>query len=276
MAQYILRSTTKAPDPRPQKADIMHAWTDRHILMKHAERLVVNPAILSKYQDLDGLLYKWFMKTCRYRNERLGKTTAMCFDMVDNKQFEIGLDSGIDVNLYIARRKASKKKPLWCKKLNGSFQSNREIWFSESKLFTKDNVHGYWDDTMANDGKDKADYKYLKLNPGDCRSNFAYPVVDFDDTDAGTHEQSVSKVYKDFTAKEKANYISKLEFEQEEPGAEEDVHMKFRKHQVPLDALDYTAVPIDDILNDKKVVDVDKILKEENDIIIKPLVQEKK
>jgi len=263
MAQLVIHTVTMAPDPRPQQNDTHHAWNDRHIWRVHAEQFV-KPTYMNDYQDMGGLLYKWFCKTCKYRFERRGKNTLIQIDQT-NGDSELDVSGTMDIRLYLQRRKKFKRKPLWCLGSHGAWQSNREIWFSESKLWDKATIESFWDNELANDGKDKNDYRYLAIGNKAERFAFAAPTKDFDDSVITSYEENIEKAFGDCTTEEKAAYINALDFGASQPENEDVITTKYRKREVPIDSLGL-KVSIDDLIDPTKTVDSLSVLQDEDDI----------
>lgn len=264
MAQLVIQTVTGAIDPAPQEGDTHHAWNDRHIWRTHAQH-IVKPTNMNNFQDLGGLLYKWFCKTCRYRFERRGRNTVICIDM-QNADAEIDVSATMHIKLYLDRRKAKKRKPLWCLKSNGIFQSKREIWFSPATSFDKATIESFWDVELANDGKDKNDYKYLDIGSASNTYAFAVPTTDFADADREPYEEQNQKPYSDCTADEKQAFIDSQGFGAVTPPDITPVTLQHRIREIPLDTLSLTKVSVDDLKDMNKGVDVMTILNEEDDI----------
>lgn len=192
MAELIIKTSTKAPDPAWQDGDIIHAMNDLHIHDVHAQHICHKNLVGFNSDGLrpaNSLTEDYLSEVRQYKFERISQTEVRRSDLF-SMSIDVFSDTPngdgeyIDVPLFISRWRQHPKHVIFGK-------PGTEIWYGGRTLITTAKINDIWVSIEAKTAYLKAHFGKFPWGNEDQKHHLAITVDDFDNTVRSELESSV-------------------------------------------------------------------------------------
>jgi len=192
MAELIIKTSTKGPDPQWQDGDIIHGMNDLRIHDVHAQHICHKNLIGFTGDGLrpaNSLTEMYLSRVKQYKFERLSvkemkRTTLSTLDeeVLSDKPNAKG--QVIDVGLYIQRRLQHDKHLIF-----GGLGS--EVWYGGRTTATTAIIDDIWTEIESMTANLKANFGKFPWGLNDQKDHLVITVDDFDNAERAELESSV-------------------------------------------------------------------------------------